>query len=243
MDDLVATAASAAIIVGAVELVKAAAARELLDRSSARKLMHVSVGPIFLLTWRFFSGGPNSPLCAALVPAAMTAKFALTGLGILRGSFLGADAEVRAMSRTGRREELLRGPLLYGVTFVSFTYLAFRQLGAAAALMALCVGDGLAEPVGICYGHALGRLPWNPRKSWAGTLACVLGSLGGSLAFAKLFHAWGWSEASAAQMLSPLGAASLVGAAVESLPLHDVDNLLVPAAVALVVGALAPSAS
>ena len=33
----------------------------------------------------------------------------------------------------GAREELLRGPLLYGVSFVGCTYLAFRQVGGAAA--------------------------------------------------------------------------------------------------------------
>ena len=68
----------------------------------------------------------------ACVPLAMTLKFALVGLGLLD-----VEADVRTLSRSGDRRELLRGPLLYGVVFVVATALWFRELPASVALLAL----------------------------------------------------------------------------------------------------------
>ena len=239
--DAVASVISAAIVLSVVELVKLVTQKGLVCRHHARKLMHVGVGPIFLLTWRLFSDGPHAKYYAAVVPLGMTAKFALTGLGVIRGSFLGADAEVRAMSRTGNRTELLRGPLAYGITFVVCTVRGFRQVGAAAALMALCFGDGLAEPVGRRYGEApLGKLPWSPKKTWAGSLAVFFGSFVSSLAFAAIFHGWGFSSSPPGEVQPALLLASIAGALVESLPLADVDNLLVPLVVFWVFSTIRP---
>ncbi len=55
---------------------------------------------------------------AALVPFAITAQFALVGLGVMKD-----PAAVEAMSRTGDRREILRGPLFYGIIFVVLTIL------------------------------------------------------------------------------------------------------------------------
>ena len=59
------------------------------------RIRHMGAGPVFLLTWPFFSDGPWAPLAAALVPFAMTLKFALTGLGVLSGK----SAKSALMSR------------------------------------------------------------------------------------------------------------------------------------------------
>jgi dolichol kinase len=51
--------------------------------------------------------------------------------------------------RSGRREELLRGPLLYAAVHVAVTLLCWRHSpGGILALSVLCGGDGLAEVVG-----------------------------------------------------------------------------------------------
>lgn len=49
------------------------------------------------------------------------------------------------------------------------------------ALSLMCGGDGLADIVGRRLGH-LGRLPYNPAKSWAGSAAMFIGGLAFSLA-------------------------------------------------------------
>lgn len=200
-----------------------------------RKLVHMSAGPVFLLTWPWFSSGRSGRTWAALVPATMTAKFALTGLGVLR-----FDGDVRLMSRTGDRTELLRGPLLYGLVFTAATILGFRTTTAAGALMALCAGDGMAELVGRSFGGRH-RLPWSPRKSWAGSAAYVASAFSAALLFVDLFHRWGWvSGESMAELLLPLLAASVASAAAESLPMSDIDNVVAPVVFAAVMWAAAP---
>ena len=134
------------------------------------------------------------------------------------------------MSRTGRREELLRGPTLYGLVFCAVTFFWWRRLDGATALLALCVGDGVAEPAGRRWGGGPG-LPWNPRKSWAGTAAFLASALAASALAAARFHALGWSDAPWRDALPALARACVVGALAESLPLVDVDNAVVPIAV------------
>ena len=43
------------------------------------------------------------------------------------------------------------------------------------AISLMCAGDGLADIVGRRWG-ASARLPWNPAKSWAGSVAMFLGA-------------------------------------------------------------------
>ena len=223
--DVVAYAASASLMVATVESVKLCSRAGIFSTAVTRKLMHMAAGPVFMLTWPFFKSR-RSAVVAACVPLAMTLKFALVGLGILD-----IEADVNTMSRSGNREELLRGPLLYGIVFVVSTALWFRELPASIALLALCFGDGLADVAGRRWGEGH-KLPWSPRKSWAGSGAFLASSfvacLGGSMAFYRC----GWSAIPAMEYALPLLIASTVGAAVESLPMKDVDNILVPFAVA-----------
>ena len=108
---------------------------------------------------------------AALVPLLFTVQFALIGLGIVKD-----EASVKAMSRTGDRREILRGPLFYGIIFVVMTLLFWKDSPIGmVAVMLMCGGDGLADITGArpalpktaveqgqvrgrLAGHAAGRL-------------------------------------------------------------------------------------
>ena len=72
------------------------------------------------------------------------------------------------------RQELLRGPLYYCLVLIAGTLLYWRESPVGILALALmCGGDGLADVVGRQFGTA--RLPFNPDKSWAGSLAMLLG--------------------------------------------------------------------
>ena len=221
-----AAAASAALMLLLVESLKGIAAAKLMPAHTTRKLLHVSAGPLYLATWALWPARPTTTtrLSVALIPAAMTLKFVATGLGF------GSEAEVDLMARSGRRSELLRGPLSYGVVFTVASALGFRDRTAATALMALCFGDGLADLVGRRFG--VRKLPWSSRKSWAGSLAFVASSVLAGLVTAQYFVVMGWSMVATVRLVLPLFAASTVAAIVESLPFEDVDNLTAPAAFA-----------
>src|SRR4051794_34887096 len=76
-----------------------------IDGPLSRKLIHIGTGPIFVLTWLIFKETPPARFLAALIPLAITVQFALVGLGVWRD-----PAAVKAMSRSGNRKEILRGP-------------------------------------------------------------------------------------------------------------------------------------
>ncbi len=115
--------------------------------------------------------------------------------------------------------------MLYTLSFCAFTAVGFlhRPFPAAAALLALALGDGIGGAVGLRFGRHRFRLPGAKPKSLEGTLAVALmAGVGISLA-ARCFHA----------PLSPglLVASALLAAAVEAISPRASDNLLLPAAV------------
>ncbi len=208
------------------------AARGWIDSALSRKLIHIGTGPIFVLCWLFFNNNHDARWLAALVPFVITGQFILVGTGILK------DQEaVKAMSRSGNRREILRGPLMYGIVFILLTLIYWRNspLGITA-LMILCVGDGLADLIGSRAANSP-RLPWSPRKSWLGSLAMFIGGWFVTALILWIFILTGMIQIATPQMIIGSGIVALVCALVESLPFSDIDNLTVPLA-ALCVGYL-----
>src|SRR3990172_9612441 len=146
-----------------------AAHRGWISSHLSRKIIHIGTGPIFVLCWLLFTNNLSARYLAALVPLAITFQFALVGFGVIKD-----DAAVQAMSRTGDRGEILRGPLYYGIIFVVLTVVFwYDKPTGIVALMMLCGGDGLADILGRRYGKV--KLPWNRGKSWAGSGGMFLG--------------------------------------------------------------------
>src|SRR5215211_9078075 len=88
--------------------------RGIIESKLSRKIIHIGTGPIFVLCWLMYPDVQISRWLAALVPLVITAQFALVGTGLIKD-----EAAVKAMTRTGNRREILRGPLFYGLAFVA----------------------------------------------------------------------------------------------------------------------------
>lgn len=135
-----------------------------------------------------------------------------------------------------RREDAQRGfaagVVLYPLVLLILVLIFWHRLEIVAAVWAiLAFGDGMATLAGRALAGAEGtgaRLPWNPRKSWVGSLAFwVFGTFGaGSALWWTLAHQ-GLETAP-----SPLFVAAALTAAmaawVESWPVRLDDNLTVP---------------
>jgi len=199
-----------------------AAQRGWVESRLSRKIIHIGTGPIFVLCWLMF---PQSPAwgryLAALVPLLFTVQFALIGSGLIRD-----EASVKAMSRHGDRREILRGPLFYGIVFVVMTILYWKDSPIGmTALMLMCGGDGLAEILGRRLSSP--RLPWNKEKTLAGSLGMLLGGWTLAVLVLGVFVMSGVFAPPFSAYLWPLTLIALAGTLVESLPLHDVDNITV----------------
>lgn len=205
-----------------------AAERGWVSSDLSRKIIHMGTGPIFVLCWLLFSASPWSRYLAALVPFAITAQFFLVGTGVMKD-----EAAVQAMSRSGDRREILKGPLYYGIIFVLMTILYWLDSPIGmVALMLMCGGDGLADILGRRYGKV--KLPWNQAKSWVGSAGMLLG--GWLMAFGILaaFVAAGVFPGGIGDYLLPVTLIALAGTAVETLPIKDVDNITVTLTAVLV---------
>ena len=208
-----------------------AAHRGWMSSHLSRKIIHIGTGPIFVLCWLLFNPAPSARYLAALVPFAITAQFALVGLGLVKD-----EAAVQAMSRTGDRREILKGPLYYGIVFVLVTifYWLESPIGIIA-LMLVCGGDGLADLLGRRFGVV--KLPWNKGKSWAGSLGMFLGGWILALAVIAVFMSAGVFPGQFSTYLMPITLIALAATFVESLAIPDLDNLTITAT-ALVMGHL-----
>ncbi len=227
MNNLIATILTFAIALIFLRMMDFFAQRGWIEAGLSRKLIHIGTGPIFVLCWLMFPDSPEARWLAALVPLMIVLQFALVGLGVIQD-----QAAVQAMSRSGDRREILRGPLYYGIAFVILTVVFWKDSPTGmTALMLMCGGDGLADIIG--RGVASPKIPWSPEKSVAGSLSVFVGGWLMSALILWIYGLAGVFKTPFLQTLGPISLVALVGTLVESLPFKDVDNLTVTLAAVL----------
>jgi uncharacterized protein (TIGR00297 family) len=119
--------------------------------------------------------------------------------------------------------------VLYPLCVLLLILIFWQRLEVAAATWGiLAFGDGMASVAGMALGRR--KLPWNPRKSWIGTLAYTLF---GTLAAAVLLMWTAPGRYTWAFALAVAFGGALVAALLESLPQGLDDNLGVPLVSAL----------
>ena len=227
MNNILATILTFAIALAWLRLMDFFAQRGWIKSRLSRKIIHIGTGPIYVLCWLMFKDTPEARWLAALVPLAITVQFALVGSGVIKD-----EASVQAMSRSGDRREILRGPLYYGIAFVALTLVFWKTSPAGmVALMLMCGGDGIADIVGRRIASP--KLLWSNEKSIAGSASVLLGGFALAALVLAVYVAAGVFPSPFSRYLLPLGIVSLLGMAVESLPFKDIDNLTLTFAAAL----------
>ena len=184
-----------------------------LPRTYVRDLVHVGTG-VWVLGWPLWSS-PVAPIAITAGAAAVT----LAGPRPLRDALTGGD-------------ERWTGVAVYVVTYAAFTALAFldHPFPAAAALLALSLGDGIGGAVGRRFGKHHFQAPGGKRKSLEGSLTVAI------LAAAGVALASAWFGAGAGIAIIVL--AGLVAAIAEAAAPRGTDNALVPACVWLFLRAI-----
>jgi phytol kinase len=199
-----------------------------IESKLSRKIIHIGTGPIFVICWLFFPDVEIGRWLGVIVPLVVTVQFILVGTGILKD-----DAAVKAMTRTGDRREILRGPLFYGLMFIAITLIYWKDsLIGIPALMIMCGGDGIADLISSRIHSP--RLPWSPEKSVVGSLSVFVG---GWLLSMLIFAIYVWDGAFSGPVsifILPVTWMALGAALVESLPFKDIDNITVTIACVLI---------
>ncbi|XP_052306513.1 probable phytol kinase 3, chloroplastic isoform X2 [Populus trichocarpa] len=175
VSDLIATGLSGTIALSFLRSFEETAKRHIFDQKLNRKLMHISIGLVFMLCWPMFSSGHRGALLAACIPGLNIIRMLLIGSGMWKD-----EATVKSMSRFGDRRELLKGPLYYALTITVACAIYWRTSPVAiAAICNLCAGDGIADIVGRRLGSQ--KIPYNRNKSIAGSVAMALAGFLASL--------------------------------------------------------------
>nr|CAB3474711.1 unnamed protein product [Digitaria exilis] len=94
--DLVCSAVTAGVAVALLKFFEDLAKRGVFEQKLNRKLVHISVGLVFLLFWPLFSSGTYAPFLAALAPGVNIIRMLLLGLGLMKN-----EAMVKSVSRSG----------------------------------------------------------------------------------------------------------------------------------------------
>ncbi|HEY9122107.1 MAG TPA: phosphatidate cytidylyltransferase, partial [Brevefilum sp.] len=196
---------------------------------TSRKIIHIGTGPIFVLCWLLFNPSRIAPFIAAVVPLGITLQFALVGSGIIKDPYA-----VEAMSRSGDRREILRGPLFYGLVFIILTIVFWRNSAIGiVALMILCGGDGLADIIGSHVGGY--KLPWSKKKTLAGSMTVLIGGFLFAFLMVWVFISQGYLDLTPGKIILPIFIIALISALVESLPFENIDNVTIPL-VSIIIG-------
>ncbi|CAM0902397.1 unnamed protein product [Alopecurus aequalis] len=215
------------VTAGAYSLVRAFDAlteRRLIEQNLSRKIVHVLSGVLFMSSWPLFSNSGEARFFAAVVPFLNCVRLLTYGLG-----FYSDEALVKSVTREGKREELLRGPLYYVIVLLIIVLVFWRDspIGIVSLSM-MSGGDGFADIVGRRFGSL--KLPFNNKKSWAGSVAMFIS--GSLLSALMLFYfSWlGYIHVSWDQALGKLVLVALAATVVECIPVIDVvdDNISVP---------------
>ncbi|KAL6204382.1 hypothetical protein ACLB2K_021650 [Fragaria x ananassa] len=227
--DICATAISGGVATFFLLLWEQTAKRGVFDQKLNRKLVHISIGLVFMLCWPLFSSGYQGALLASLIPGLNIIRMLLLGLGIMKD-----EATVKSMSRYNDYRELLKGPLYYATAITWACVVYYRTSPVAIALICnLCAGDGLADVVGRRFGTQ--KIPYNRNKSIAGSVAMASAGFLSSIGYMYYFSKFGFVDKSWDMVLGFL-VVSLASALVESLPISTEldDNLTVPLTTILV---------
>ncbi|KAF7038444.1 hypothetical protein CFC21_048630 [Triticum aestivum] len=242
VQDLVSSALTAGVAHGLFHFIQGLVERGFCDLKLNRKLMHITIGMVPLLFWPLFSSGRYARFLAALPSVINIIRTLLLGLGVRKN-----EVVVKILSRSrdqrfffaGTREqrEFLKAPLYYVTAIALATSVLWRTSPIAIALICnLCAGDGVADIVGRRLGKE--KLPYNPKKSYAGSIAMAIAGFLASIGCMHYFHTFGFIEESW-RMTFGFPVVSVAASLVQSHPNNtELDNNLTVPLASFLVGSL-----
>lgn len=219
--------AAALVTAGGYSLVLALdnlAQRNLIEQNLSRKIVHVLSGVCYMASWPIFSSSSQARYFAAVVPLLNCARLLIYGLSIASN-----EGVIKSITREGKPEELLRGPLYYVLALMFSSLIFWRESPIGIISLAIMSGgDGFADILGRRYGSR--KLPYNKKKSWVGSISMFMFGFIFSSMMLYYFSALGYLHLDWESAVEKVAVVALAAAFMESLPISDAidDNITVP---------------
>ncbi|KAI9156131.1 hypothetical protein LWI28_001104 [Acer negundo] len=219
--------ATAAVLVGAYGLVRSfdsLTKRNIIQQSLSRKLVHIMSGLLFVVSWPIFSTSMEARYFASFVPLVNCVRLIVHGLSLVKDEGL-----IKSVTREGKPEELLKGPLYYVLMLMLCAVVFWREspIGVVSLGM-MCAGDGFADIIGRRFGSM--KIFYNPKKSWAGSISMFISGFLISSGMLYYYSVLGYFELDWVSTMGRVALVCLVATVVESLPTTHLidDNISVP---------------
>ncbi|KAJ0984350.1 hypothetical protein J5N97_002706 [Dioscorea zingiberensis] len=219
--------ATAAVMAGGYSLVlsfESLTKRNIIEQSLSRKVVHVLSGLLFMFSWPIFSSTTEARYFACIVPLFNCFRLISYGLCLVTDEGL-----IKSVTREGKPEELLRGPLYYVMVLLFCTLFFWRESPIGIVSLAIMSGgDGFADIVGRRLGAL--KLPYNRQKSWLGSISMFTFGFLFSIGMLWYFSTFGYISFEWRQAIEKVAIISFIATMVESLPITEFvdDNISVP---------------
>ncbi|KAF1879285.1 hypothetical protein Lal_00047959 [Lupinus albus] len=201
------------------------------DDLTKREILHQKTGPY--IVWFAFSGflanfqdsnSNEARYFAAFVPLVNCLRLLVNGLSLVSDEGL-----VKSVTREGDPRELLRGPLYHVMILMLCALVFWREspIGVISLAM-MCGGDGVADIIGRRYGSI--KIPYNRKKSWAGSISMLVIGFLVSLGMLYYYSILGHVQLEWLSTVPRVAFVAFVATVVESLPITEIvdDNISVP---------------
>jgi len=179
-----------------------------------------------MVSWPIFSTSTEARYFASLVPFVNCSRLVIYGLSLASDEGL-----IKSVTREGKPEELLRGPLYYVLVLILCALVFWRESPVGVISLAMmCGGDGIADIIGRRFGSS--KLPYNQQKSWAGSISMFVFGFLISIGMLYYYSVLGYFQLDWIWTAQKVALVSLVATVVESFSTTEVvdDNISVPLA-------------
>ncbi|KAK1409660.1 hypothetical protein QVD17_36189 [Tagetes erecta] len=197
--------------------------RQIIQQNLSRKLVHILSGLLYIGCWPIYSTSAEARYIAALVPLLNCVRLLVHGLSLVTSEDL-----IKSVTRDGKPEELLRGPLYYVLVLILCSIFFWRDspIGVVSVSM-MCGGDGIADIMGRRFGTH--KVPYNKHKSWVGSISMFVVGFLISIGMLYYFSQFGYFELDHV-LIERVAMVAMLATVVESLPTTGVldDNISVP---------------
>ncbi|XP_023773105.1 phytol kinase 1, chloroplastic isoform X1 [Lactuca sativa] len=198
--------------------------RQIIEQNLSRKLVHILSGLLYMGCWPIFSTSTDARYFAVIAPLLNCTRLLVHGLSLVPNEDL-----IKSVTREGKPEELLRGPLYYVLMLILSSLLFWRDspIGVVSLSM-MCGGDGIADIMGRRFG--LHKIPYNKQKSWVGSISMFMVGFLVSVGMLYYFSKLGYFELDWLKTMERVAMVAIVATLVESLPTKGGldDNISVP---------------
>ncbi|KAJ0470342.1 putative phytol kinase [Helianthus annuus] len=198
--------------------------RQIIEQNLSRKLVHILSGLLYMGCWPIFSTSTEARYFAALVPLLNCVRLLVHGLSLVTNEDL-----IKSVTREGKPEELLRGPLYYVLMLILCSILFWRESPVGVvSLSMMCGGDGIADIMGRRFG--IHKIPYNKHKSWVGSISMFIAGFLISIGMLYYFSKFGYFELDRPWTIERVALVAMMATVVESLPTKGGldDNISVP---------------